>query len=146
MPTSELCSACFVNRLKMMQASQFSIYNTFTWYQLALEAADVRCSLGSILTAPQPPLIPAISAPPLCVSGKTYTTRSGDTCDTIALAQNVSSAALFSGNPVLTNCTTLNPGVSLCLPLTCQTYQLAPTDDCISASISAGVGDITLYN
>ena len=36
--------------------------------------------------------------------------------------------------------------MQLCLPLTCQTYQLQATDDCFSASVNANVTEITQYN
>ncbi|KAF6802217.1 hypothetical protein CSOJ01_11758, partial [Colletotrichum sojae] len=74
------------------------------------------------------------------------TTQSGDTCNSIAPAKGVSSADIFLGNPDIYDCTALEPGLRLCIPLQCKTYLLRGDDDCLSASINAGVADITLYN
>jgi hypothetical protein len=46
MPDSELCSDCFTARVRMMQQSTYSVYNTVPWYQRALEAIKARCSLA----------------------------------------------------------------------------------------------------
>ncbi|CAK7227466.1 hypothetical protein SBRCBS47491_006577 [Sporothrix bragantina] len=149
MPTAELCSVCFLGRLKMMQASTYSIFNIDPFYQAALKAAVARCAYTGSTTTPTS-LIPAptASATPICVSGKLHTTVAGETCDSIALAASVSTASLFLGNQrVLTTCSgALAAGLSLCLPLTCSTYKLTPGDNCITASISAGVDDIRLFN
>lgn len=146
MPISELCSPCYLARLRMMQSSQYSIFNVYPWFQTALEYAKSACAL-SVPTNPQPPLVPVQKVTPICVSGIMYTTQIGDTCDSIAIANSVSSASIFSANTGLQkNCTALIPGQDLCIPLKCQTYQLQPSDDCYSASIGAGVANIALYN
>jgi LysM repeat protein len=128
-----------------MQQSTYSIFNIFPWFQTTLQYAVSACSFN-VPTSTQPPLMPVSTPSPICLSGKYYSVKSGDTCDSIAHANSVSTAPIFFGNAALSNCTTLHVGQTLCLPLTCQTYPLQPTDDCISASISAGVSDITLYN
>ncbi len=145
---AELCSACFVDRVRMMQASAYSIYNTVSWYQTALEAINARCSsVPTMPTATRPPLIALPTAGDFCVSGNCYTTLSGDTCNSIALATNVSSAGVFyAASPALSNCTNLPVGLTFCLPPTCNPYLLAADDDCYSASVSASVPDIKLYN
>lgn len=98
-------------------------------------------------TATQAPLVsPTPTPPPFCVSNNLYTVQSGDTCDTIALAKSVSSVDLFNANPEIQNCSTLPVGSSLCLPLTCTTYQLHSDDDCGTASWYAEIPDIKLYN
>lgn len=145
-PAAELCSECFLGRLQMMQQSPYSIFNVFTWYQMALQAAVSVCSLGNTPTSPQAPFIPPVAAPQFCVSGQYYTTQAGDSCDSIALSHSVSSASIFFGNGNITNCTSLPAGQDLCVPLTCQTYALRSDDNCLSASVNAGVPDITLYN
>jgi hypothetical protein len=83
---------------------------------------------------------------PWCVSEKYYLTKSADTCNSIALANSVSSASIFFGNPVLANCTNIAGDQELCLPLTAATYALQSNDSCISASYNAGVADIKSYN
>jgi hypothetical protein len=155
MPTSELCSDCYLGRLQMMQQSAFSVFNVVSWFQAALTFAVDKCSLANVPTSAPSTLIPADNSTVLCVSGNVYTTQSGDTCNSIAEAHSISSAAIFMGNsmtnggvnpPLLSNCTAIEPGVTLCLPLTCETYLLRSDDDCISASLNAGVEDITVYN
>ena len=145
MPTLELCSTCFLGRLQMMQQSAFSIFSVYTWYQTALLAAVSACSYKGP-TSTMPPPIPVPTSTSWCVSGNHYLTESTDTCNSIALAKGVSSASIFFGNPVLTNCTNIPAGQELCLPLTCATYALQSNDSCISASYSAGVADIRKYN
>ncbi|KAK3937477.1 pectate lyase superfamily protein-domain-containing protein [Diplogelasinospora grovesii] len=155
MPTSELCSGCYLGRLQMMQQSSFSVFNVVPWFQTALTFAVDKCALANVPTSAPSTLIPADNSTVLCVSGNVYTTQGGDTCNSIAEAHSVSSAALFMGNsmtnggvspPLLSNCTAIEPGLALCLPLTCETYLLRSDDDCISASLNAGVADITVYN
>lgn len=147
MPTADLCSPCYLDRLKMMQKSAYSIFNVFTWYQRALQTAVAKCSLANVPTNPQPPLISGPAVEPFCVSAQYYETVAGDTCNRIATAKNVSSASLFqSAQPYLTNCTSLPAGLKLCMPPSCPTYLLRSDDTCVSASARAGVQDITLFN
>ena len=147
MPSAELCSTCYLGRLQMMQASPYSIFNIDTFFQEALQTAVAQCAYVGPTSTPAK-LIPVPSATPICVSGVHHTTVAGDTCDSIALAASVSTSALFLGNqPALVTCSgTLAAGINLCMPLTCSTYQLAPADTCLTASIAAGVKDITQYN
>lgn len=84
----------------MMQASSYSIYASFPWFQYALAEAVTRCSLSNQPTATQPPPMPPSTADPMfCLSGVTHITVSGDTCDSIALHFGTASAAIFAGNP-----------------------------------------------
>jgi hypothetical protein len=147
MPDSELCSECFTSRVRMMQKSTYSVFNTVPWYQTALEAITKRCSLQLPTDVP-PPLIVVPKPEPFCVSDQYYTTKSGDTCNSIALAHDVSSAGVFyaAGEAALHGCSDLPVGLALCLPLTCTTYLLNSNDDCFTASANAGIDDIMLYN
>ncbi|EPE04207.1 hypothetical protein F503_04722 [Ophiostoma piceae UAMH 11346] len=148
MPDSELCSECFTARVRMMQQSTYSIYNTVPWYQKALAEIQTRCSLTIPLDVPEP-LISVPNPGSFCVSDKFYTIKDSDTCDAIALANNVSSANVFyaaAAAGATRGCSELPSGLEICLPLTCATYILSPTDDCFSASVIAGVDDITRYN
>lgn len=94
MADAELCSDCFTSRVRMMQQSTSSVYNTVPWYETVLEAMQTRCSLKGSTDAP-PPLIVTPMPDPFCASDKYYTTKAGDTCDSIALANDVSSANVF---------------------------------------------------
>ncbi|KAK1767906.1 pectate lyase superfamily protein-domain-containing protein [Phialemonium atrogriseum] len=150
MPNSELCSGCFTARVRMMQKSTYSVYNTVPWYQMALEAIQARCSLQVPMpTEVPPPLIVVPTPEPFCVSGNYYTAQAGDTCNSIALANDVSSANVFYAATAAGSargCSDLPAGLTICLPLTCMTYLVKSTDNCFTASASAGIDDIAVYN
>jgi hypothetical protein len=72
-----------------------------------------------------------------CVSGNIYTTKSGDTCDSIALAQGVSAATMYYINSNVFDCSKIAPGTNLCLPLTCTNiYQVKKSDDCLDVALN----------
>lgn len=149
MAKSELCSFCFVERLEMMQRSSYSIYDES--FQDQLEIVNTQCGLSTPTTMP-----PSLDAPPefppdpICVSGQMHKTVSGDTCDSIGLKYNVSSAALVMANARhLIVCDNLKLGTDLCLPTSCaSTYILKSNDTCMSIEISGlyHVGDVRKYN
>ncbi|KAK4238207.1 pectate lyase superfamily protein-domain-containing protein [Achaetomium macrosporum] len=149
MPDSELCSDCFTARIRMMQQSSYSIYNTVPWYQRAREAIQARCSLSLPADVP-PPLIEVPTPKPFCVSDKYYTIKAGDSCNSIALANNVSSAdvvyAAKAAGELGARCSALPAGLKICLPLTCATYSVEPTDSCLTISAKARIRDVVLYN
>lgn len=75
----------------------------------------------------------------ICTSGKTYTTQTGDKCDSIALANKVSSSTLYYINPALRSCDNITAGLSLCLPPTCDvTYSVKPNDTCVAIGVDQG--------
>ncbi|TGO46551.1 hypothetical protein BCON_0318g00010 [Botryotinia convoluta] len=142
-PRDKMCSTCYTQRLKMMQSSQYSAY-AGTYSSILAYVAEV-CSLNSP-TDVLPPLIeePSSQASP-CVSGNYYTTGSGDTCDIISLAHNISSVSLFIGNAAITNCANIIPVTKLCLPLQFQhTYALQPNDTCESLESTYNLGPFGL--
>ncbi|CAD6446758.1 423af4fe-a76d-438d-bdb4-51553e1284f2 [Sclerotinia trifoliorum] len=138
MPREELCHTCHIRRLAMMQSSQYSIYDDF--FKEQLEYVYTQCGSIGPTTIP-PALVTTITTPtPYCVSGKRYTTLQTDTCESIANSTSVSSASLYMGNQaLLPSCLTISPGISLCLPITCQTYYVQPTDTCISIEMALGL-------
>ncbi|KAH7305819.1 pectate lyase superfamily protein-domain-containing protein, partial [Stachybotrys elegans] len=142
MKTAELCSDCYIGRLKMMQSSNYSIYSQEPFYQGALKAAVSRCSLANQPTATKDSPFPENpTETPLCLSGVTYTTQSGDTCNSLALKYKVSSAAIFIGNPAILDCNEIVQGVSICLPLPCDIYQLDSEDTCLHVEVKTGLDD-----
>ncbi|GAO20014.1 hypothetical protein UVI_02051160 [Ustilaginoidea virens] len=148
MPDGELCSACFVGRVQMMQKSTYSIFNTVPWYQQALQVIQTRCNVQGPTNVPSP-LIEVPVPGSFCISDKYYSTKSGDTCNSIALANGVSSADVFYATEAagaVGGCSNLPVNLTFCLPLKCTTYLLKATDNCFTASSSAGVDDITKYN
>lgn len=87
-----------------------------------------------------------------CLSGKTYTTKPGDTCHSIALAESVAEDTLASINDLTAGCTRLtledDTTFDLCLPQTCETIQAGASDDCwtISAQHNISVSQFIAYN
>lgn len=76
----------------------------------------------------------------ICVSSNYYTTKQGDTCDSIALTHKVSAATLYHLNDNIINCTSIASGARLCLPLSCNSlYSVQPDDDCSSIAADAGI-------
>lgn len=75
-----------------------------------------------------------------CFSKQVYSTRDGETCDSIALANSVSAATLFYLNPNLLNCSSIPAGQQLCLPERCQNlYQVKDKgEDCVIIGVNAG--------
>lgn len=73
---------------------------------------------------------------PGCVS--LYTIQAGDTCNSIALAQNVSTFAVY-GSHGITDCSDLATGSKLCLLGQCLLHQVQETDTCDSIIAGAGI-------
>lgn len=110
--------------------------------------AFVDCGESTAPTDPVPNPIHMNGTDPVCASDTIYTTKSGDTCDSIALAHYVSSASLYYNNPYLLDCANTGANLNLCLPLQCQTYTVKSTDKCvaIAAAHNASWGDIVRWN
>ena len=136
MPTSEICSFCYVERLAMMQRSPYSFYDA--QWKSDLEYVYSRCGITNKPTAIQPPryLIPA-SPYDDCPTDAWYTTTSQTTCDAIATQHTISSASLYLANQNrLPNCASTTPipsGTKLCLPPSCTrtlTVQGTTIEEC----------------
>jgi hypothetical protein len=147
MPENEACSYCYIERLRMMQQTLYSIYDDY--YQGVLQTINKRCGLNAptdILEIPRNTPVGEV----FCLSESMYTTAKDDTCTSIAKANNVSSAALYMGNQdLILDCSSLSAGLKLCLPLTCEkTYSIEPVDNCttIEYAYSLKTGDVRKYN
>ncbi|KAH5372380.1 hypothetical protein HBI49_061230 [Parastagonospora nodorum] len=131
MPQSELCHTCHVRRLALMQASQYSVYDEN--YKEQLEYIYTQCGLKGPTDIPPPLDEEEPVTPPYCLSGKRYTTTGSDTCESIANISSVSAAYLYMGNQnLLKDCSQISSGLSACLPLTCITHYVQPSDTCFS--------------
>jgi hypothetical protein len=78
-----------------------------------------------------------------------YTVSEGDTCESIALAQNASTYDIVTLNAFMINCMDLQkPGGQICLPSPCTPYQVALMDTCrsIANRWSATVEEIVDWN
>ncbi|KAF2820810.1 hypothetical protein CC86DRAFT_360066 [Ophiobolus disseminans] len=146
-PRTELCHTCQARRLAVMQASQYSVYDES--YKRQLEYIYTTCGTKGPIEIPPPLDKPEPVVAPYCLTNKRYTTKQGDTCQSISDSKSVSSAALYMGNQDLVkNCADVKPGVSICLPMTCLTYILQPTDTCFKVEKSLGLeyGLVQRYN
>lgn len=77
------------------------------------------------------------SAP--CYTGRTYTTKEGDSCDSIALEYSLSAATLSWTNGNINNCDDVGAGHLLCLPESCEhIHQVQEGDDCYRIGHSLG--------
>lgn len=154
MPQNELCHACHIDKLAMMQSSPYSVYNEA--YKRALEHVYSTCGK----TGPTN-ILPSVVTPPEdrsldCGTNEWYTvTGAGETCNSIALKQKISSASLFMANQYrLDNCSIKTPipsGTKLCVPSICHrtlTLQSGDTCESLEANSSNALqrGDVLLYN
>lgn len=147
------CSDCMLGVIQQQLNSPFG-YDT----DFASEFASLTSSCsktGYAFTSPLPYTVTApgtatatgtssssLSAPPTevlepgCVS--LYTIQAGDTCNSIALAQNVSTFAVY-GSHGITDCSNLPAGSKLCLLGQCVLHQVQETDTCDSIIAGAGI-------
>jgi hypothetical protein len=147
MPQAELCHTCYIRRLAFMQSSQYSIYDEF--YKVELEYVYSECGVSGPTDIPPPLTVGDPPAAPYCITGKSYATVEGDTCESISNKTSVSSAALYMGNQdLLPDCSRIDAGLSLCVPITCQTYYVRPTDTCATIEVALGLefGILRHYN
>lgn len=131
----------------MLQSSQYSIYNTF--FESQLKAIYAECGV----TGPTdilPSILPPRTTSSYCLSDQFYTASTGDTCDTIAMAFNVSSAAIYNANSNSTfgiTCSAVIPGTTLCLPLPCaEVYTFNANDTCTSIEQANSLAPGTVRN
>lgn len=147
-PEHELCSKCFVDHYGMMMTSPYSYYNK--GHQKLMDRVYSVCGKPDKLPLSTDPINQGgEEAEPFCLSNVYYNTTAGDTCDTIALAYNVSSAALAMGNRKLSSCKVIQPALKLCIPLSCNTiYTLAAEDTCksIEAEHNMKIGQLQSWN
>ncbi|EGU73091.1 hypothetical protein FOPG_14764 [Fusarium oxysporum f. sp. conglutinans race 2 54008] len=146
MPLDELCHICYRRRLAIMQSSSYSIYDHF--YQSQLEKVYKTCGGSGPTEIPPPPKVEKPEE--YCLTNKYYTTKEGDTCDSIARANpGVAGVYLYMGNQELIgDCRDLPAGLKLCLPTTCPIYVVKPGDTCWSIERSLKVIEDTVedYN
>ncbi|VUC21228.1 unnamed protein product [Clonostachys rosea] len=139
-PEQELCSFCYGAKLRQMQKSEHSAYDQE--YASMLEFVNKKCHVASRIAPGQKFPQSNSSWPRTCFSGKTITTKEGDTCDSIALANSISSSTLYYINPHLLDCRSIESGLELCLPQTCTTYtvQEHEADNCVEISMAGHRG------
>lgn len=150
LPTEDLCSDCFLQKLALLQADAYSGVYEENW-QSTYETVAAACNVtvADFNTTASAFNVTVPTTEPNCVSGEMYTSQAGDTCDTIALAHSVSAASLYYINTDIHNCSAVTTGTSLCLPLACATtYTVQANDTCTSIAVDAGVytTDVRAFN
>ncbi|KAF2706110.1 carbohydrate-binding module family 50 protein [Pleomassaria siparia CBS 279.74] len=146
MPKSQLCSYCYGAKLMLMRSSPYSGYDQP--FAVMLDYVNKNCGGTAAPSQPLPNPVKVNETSPVCSSGKTYKTGAGDTCDSVALANSVSSATLFYTNPNLLDCANIREGLTLCLPLGCQTYTVKTADKCVAVAVvhSSTWQDLVVWN
>ncbi|KAK4032564.1 hypothetical protein C8A01DRAFT_20367 [Parachaetomium inaequale] len=147
------CSDCMLGVVQLQLNSPFGYDADFASEFVSLTSS---CSkTGYAFTSPPPYTVSATgmaiatgtssSSPsasptdvlePGCVS--LYTIQAGDTCNSIALAQNVSTFAVY-GSHGITDCSNLPAGSKLCLLGQCLLHQVHETDTCDSIIAGASI-------
>ncbi|KAF2130127.1 carbohydrate-binding module family 50 protein [Dothidotthia symphoricarpi CBS 119687] len=85
--------------------------------------------------------------PPSRTCTNTYTVQDGDTCISISLSKNVSTYSLIVANGIDISCNLLAPaGSTVCLPNTCNTYQLDMYDRCDDITAGARINQQQLLS
>ncbi|KAJ4286164.1 hypothetical protein N0V88_008108 [Collariella sp. IMI 366227] len=141
------CSDCLLGVLQLQLNSPFGYDPDFA---SDFASRTSSCSkTGYAFTSPPPYTVTATgtssSSPsafptgmldPGCVS--LYTIQVGDTCNSIAQAQNVSTFAVY-GSHGITDCSNLPAGSKLCLLGQCLLHEVRETDTCDSIIAGAGI-------
>ncbi|CAE6504017.1 unnamed protein product [Rhizoctonia solani] len=144
LPTSVLCSSCVMQNLLISQQSVIGYDPDFV--STAWPTIQSKCGITTSITDPGQAHINLTTPDPgprTCLSGKTYTVKSGDNCQTIATASNVATNDLITINSILPGCSSLWVGQVLCLPFACETYTVQSGDTCNSIVASRPM-DMTL--
>ncbi|KAI1066831.1 hypothetical protein LB506_012125 [Fusarium annulatum] len=142
LPKSDLCSYCNVEQYAIMQKDAYTgAYDEYAKgsYEYVAKACNLNVDNFNATDSAFNVTSPDVTGE-VCVSGKTYTTRDGDTCDSIALSQGVSAATMYYINANIFNCSKITAGTDLCLPLTCTSiYQVRKGDNCLHIALNAGI-------
>ncbi|PMD34386.1 carbohydrate-binding module family 50 [Hyaloscypha variabilis F] len=138
---NDLCSYCNVEKLALMQANAFTPVYDDNWestYEYVAGACNISVVDFNATASAFNVTVPSSTSN--CVSGNMYTTKQGDTCDSIAQSKSVSAATMFYINSNILNCSSILAGTSLCLPLACDSlYTVQANDTCTSIAVDAGI-------
>jgi LysM repeat protein len=142
LPKSDLCSYCNVEQYRKMQADAYNeAYDEYAQsnYKYVAKACDLKVvdfnPTDGVFNVTNPD-----ASSDTCVSGKTYTAKAGDSCDSIALSQGVSAATMYYINSNIFDCTKIAAGTKLCLPLSCtKIYQVQKGDTCLDIAFNSGI-------
>ncbi|KAH7183621.1 uncharacterized protein B0J16DRAFT_402152 [Fusarium flagelliforme] len=142
LPKSDLCSYCNVEKYRMMQADAYTgAYDEYSQasYEYVAKACDINVDNFNATDSAFNVTNPGVEED-TCVTGKTYSAKDGDSCDSIAVAEGVSAATLYYINSNIFDCKRIAAGTNLCLPLTCtQLYKVKKGDTCVDIAINANI-------
>ena len=137
-----------MQQLALLQANAYSDAYTEDWqttYESVAKACNLTVSDFDPVQSEFNVTVPSVDVN--CVSGNTYTTKEGDTCDSIAYAYGVSAATMFYINPSLVNCSSIWNGTDLCLPQTCSSiYTIQANDTCSTIAVDYGLLTVDVIN
>lgn len=136
-------------------ASQWSSIQSTCGVEYPVEVQPLTTNLTSLAGFASPTNFTSNStSPAFCLSGTKYTVVSGDGCIGISAAKNVATGTLRVLNDIFPDCTNLERkssnvsrmrsisilihpalvGQSLCLPQSCDTYNIQANDTCVGIS------------
>jgi hypothetical protein len=131
----------YAARLEYVNKSTFPpcAYFKMRYTKERLANLEVECGVEGPTAPIDNPININVTIPNTCEGSKEYLAKTGDTCDSIALARSLSSATLYYNNPDLHDCSSIEAGTKLCLPASCETvYTVKEDDDCVTVGIDQG--------
>ncbi|KAL4958709.1 LysM peptidoglycan-binding domain-containing protein [Aspergillus stella-maris] len=136
----QICSFCELGLQRKQLASPFG-YNK----EAAQDFSSLTSSCGVSTYTYATPTAYALNATttipytPTCTASHTVTLEDEESCVSISGQHNVSTFGLINENALAISCNDLSTGRVLCLPRTCQTYQLRIEDTCNTLLTDLGI-------
>ncbi|KAM4067131.1 lysM domain-containing protein [Hirsutella rhossiliensis] len=100
--------------------------------------------LATASTAAAYSTLTTVTAPSATCSGTKYVVQAGDSCESISSAAGVATDRMIDLNHLDYNCTTLTPGMALCLQDQCAVHAVTSNDTCSSITRGTGFSKIQL--
>lgn len=135
---SFLCNSCVVSALQtsleLPLASNSEVASSFSSITSSCKVSGLTITKPASTAWVKPATTTSTVSSPTstaCV-GKTYAVRSGDTCNSVAAAQGISTASLLSANNLQAFCANFPSSGSLCIPTaySCTPYVIKTGDTC----------------
>lgn len=123
-------SDCMLGVMQIQLSSPFGFNEEFAQdFASTTKSCD---STGYSYISPAPYAVrtnePVAIDEPTCLDP--FEVQAGDTCDSIAISQNISTFAIIKAGAFDPNCRNIKQGRSLCLPEPCDLYRLDYDDTC----------------
>ncbi|KAL4787164.1 hypothetical protein BJX76DRAFT_29075 [Aspergillus varians] len=129
--TAEACDDCTLKYLAGLLNSTYGhrrvSENAFSSLASSCSVAPTAYPHGTVTFPPAPTSISNSSAPCL---GTEYTVAEGDTCESIAEANNVAFYRLLGDNGIDLKCESLTVGTTLCVGDSCTLHTVAANETC----------------